>query len=140
MRGDVLKENIIEPNALGVKCLRQCTVAKQVCIFDLSSLMKSKLMPSLVHEDDEEEETSTENTDPLPEKLKNSVVGFSFDMVFCLLLMIKCVDQKKYLYFAERNFAVRSRCLYPRFSFDLCSYCQHCFPVSKGEVLFKRGS
>lgn len=53
-------------------------VSKYICVFDLSSLMKSKLMPSLVHDDEEEEEMSTENTDPLPEKLKNSVVGFSF--------------------------------------------------------------
>ncbi|XP_056617505.1 pecanex-like protein 2 isoform X1 [Triplophysa dalaica] len=55
----------------------------------LFSLMKSKLMPSLVHEDDEEEETSTENTDPLPEKLKNSVKEILLsDLVVCILVSV----------------------------------------------------
>lgn len=48
-------------------------------VFNLSSLIKSKLMPSLGHGEEEEEEE--ESIDPLPEKLKGSVVGV-FDFFF----------------------------------------------------------
>nr|XP_055026955.1 pecanex-like protein 2 isoform X1 [Misgurnus anguillicaudatus] len=53
----------------------------------LFSLIKSKLMPSLVH--DEEEEDEMENTDPLPEKLKNSVKEILLsDLIVCILASV----------------------------------------------------
>ncbi|RXN25420.1 pecanex 2 [Labeo rohita] len=44
----------------------------------LYSLIKSKLMPTLGNGEEEEEEISAESTDPLPEKLRGSVVGTPF--------------------------------------------------------------
>uniref|UniRef100_A0A672N2V0 Pecanex-like protein n=1 Tax=Sinocyclocheilus grahami TaxID=75366 RepID=A0A672N2V0_SINGR len=53
------------------------------------SLIKSKLMPSLGHGEEEEEEISAESTDPLPEKLRGSVVEILLsDLVVCILASI----------------------------------------------------
>uniref|UniRef100_A0A672MY36 Pecanex-like protein n=1 Tax=Sinocyclocheilus grahami TaxID=75366 RepID=A0A672MY36_SINGR len=53
------------------------------------SLIKSKLMPSLGHGEEEEEEISAESTDPLPEKLRGSVKEILLsDLVVCILASI----------------------------------------------------
>ncbi|XP_051503536.1 pecanex-like protein 2 isoform X4 [Myxocyprinus asiaticus] len=55
----------------------------------LFSLIKSKLMPSLGHDEEEEDEIPSENTDPLPEKLKGSVKEILLsDLVVCILASI----------------------------------------------------
>uniref|UniRef100_A0A671L998 Pecanex-like protein n=1 Tax=Sinocyclocheilus anshuiensis TaxID=1608454 RepID=A0A671L998_9TELE len=53
------------------------------------SLIKSKLMPSLGHGEEEEEEISAESTDPLQEKLRGSVVEILLsDLVVCILASV----------------------------------------------------
>uniref|UniRef100_A0A673FST8 Pecanex-like protein n=1 Tax=Sinocyclocheilus rhinocerous TaxID=307959 RepID=A0A673FST8_9TELE len=53
------------------------------------SLIKSKLMPSLGHGEEEEEEISAESTDPLPEKLRGSVKEILLsDLVVCILASV----------------------------------------------------
>ncbi|KAF4105743.1 hypothetical protein G5714_013405 [Onychostoma macrolepis] len=55
----------------------------------LCSLIKSKLMPSLGHVEEEEEEISAESTDPLPEKLRCSVKEILLsDLVVCILASV----------------------------------------------------
>uniref|UniRef100_A0A671LA64 Pecanex-like protein n=1 Tax=Sinocyclocheilus anshuiensis TaxID=1608454 RepID=A0A671LA64_9TELE len=53
------------------------------------SLIKSKLMPSLGHGEEEEEEISAESTDPLQEKLRGSVKEILLsDLVVCILASV----------------------------------------------------
>uniref|UniRef100_A0A671QBP8 Pecanex-like protein n=1 Tax=Sinocyclocheilus anshuiensis TaxID=1608454 RepID=A0A671QBP8_9TELE len=55
----------------------------------LFSLIKSKLMPSLGHGEEDEEEISAASTDPLPEKLRGSVKEILLsDLVVCILASV----------------------------------------------------
>uniref|UniRef100_A0A8C9Y2Q1 Pecanex-like protein n=1 Tax=Sander lucioperca TaxID=283035 RepID=A0A8C9Y2Q1_SANLU len=55
----------------------------------LLSLVKSKIMPTLVESEEEEEEEATESKDPLPEKLQNSMKEILLsDVVVCSVAYI----------------------------------------------------
>lgn len=82
----------------------------------------------------EVKEESSENEDPLPKKLQDSVVRAIMVNIVQIEHCWGLLSDHYSFPFAERNTDLRSGCVHDGFSFNFCCYCQYCLLVFKGEL------